>query len=160
MNKTHLTTHKFADFALAPQVLDALNAQGFGYCTPIQAQCLPLALAGKDIAGQAQTGTGKTLAFLTATFHHLLTHEPRGSGQPRAIIMAPTRELAVQIHQDAKMLAEKAGLRLGLIYGGEGSRETTLAKPLTTPSKARETHRTQARARSMGKRRRVGEVRR
>lgn len=120
MNKTHLTSHKFADFALAPQVLDALTAQGYGYCTPIQAQCLPLALAGKDIAGQAQTGTGKTLAFLTATFHHLLTHEPKGSGQPRAIIMAPTRELAVQIHQDAKILADKAGLRLGLIYGGEG----------------------------------------
>lgn len=120
MNKTHLTSHKFADFALAPQVLDALTAQGFSYCTPIQAQCLPLALTGKDIAGQAQTGTGKTLAFLTATFHHLLTHEPRGSGQPRAIIMAPTRELAVQIHQDARALAEKSGLRLGLIYGGEG----------------------------------------
>ena len=67
-----------------------------------------------------ETGTGKTLAFLTATFHHLLTHEPKGSGQPRAIIMAPTRELAVQIHQDAKILADKAGLRLGLIYGGEG----------------------------------------
>lgn len=120
MNKTHLTSHKFADFALAPQVLDALTAQGFSYCTPIQAQCLPLALTGKDIAGQAQTGTGKTLAFLTATFHHLLTHEPRGSGQPRAIIMAPTRELAVQIHHDARALAEKSGLRLGLIYGGEG----------------------------------------
>ena len=120
MNKTHLTSHKFADFALAPQVLDALTAQGYGYCTPIQAQCLPLALAGKDIAGQAQTGTGKTLAFLTATFHHLLTHEPKGSGQPRAIIMAPTRELAVQIHTDALLLAKHSGLKLALIYGGEG----------------------------------------
>ena len=120
MNKTHLTPHKFADFALAPQILDALTSQGFSYCTPIQAQCLPLALKGKDIAGQAQTGTGKTLAFLTATFHHLLTHEPRGSGQPRAIIMAPTRELAVQIHQDAVALSKSSGLRLGLIYGGEG----------------------------------------
>ncbi|MDP4535670.1 ATP-dependent RNA helicase RhlB [Alkalimonas collagenimarina] len=120
MNKTHLTPHKFADFALAPQILDALTSQGFSYCTPIQAQCLPLALKGKDIAGQAQTGTGKTLAFLTATFHHLLTHEPRGSDQPRAIIMAPTRELAVQIHQDAVALSKSSGLRLGLIYGGEG----------------------------------------
>ncbi|MDX1678127.1 ATP-dependent RNA helicase RhlB [Arsukibacterium sp.] len=120
MNKTHLTSHKFADFALAPQVLDALAAQGYSYCTPIQAQCLPLALAGKDIAGQAQTGTGKTLAFLTATFHYLLNNEPKGSGQPRAIIMAPTRELAVQIHNDAVMLAQKTNMRLGLIYGGEG----------------------------------------
>lgn len=120
MNKTHLTQHKFADFALAPQVLAALAAQGYSNCTPIQAQCLPLALAGKDIAGQAQTGTGKTLAFLTATFHYLLTHEPRGSGQPRAIIMAPTRELAVQIHADAVELAKQSGLKLALIYGGEG----------------------------------------
>lgn len=120
MNKTHLTQHKFADFALAPQVLAALAAQGYSNCTPIQAQCLPLALAGKDIAGQAQTGTGKTLAFLTATFHYLLTHEPRGSGQPRAIIMAPTRELAVQIHADAVELAKHSGLKLALIYGGEG----------------------------------------
>ncbi len=120
MNKTHLTQHKFADFALAPQVLAALDAQGYNYCTPIQAQCLPLALAGKDIAGQAQTGTGKTLAFLTATFHYLLTHAPKASGQPRAIIMAPTRELAVQIHQDALLLAKHSGLKLALIYGGEG----------------------------------------
>ncbi|WP_419571185.1 ATP-dependent RNA helicase RhlB [Rheinheimera sp.] len=120
MNKTHLTPHKFADFALAPQVLAALSAQGFEHCTPIQAQCLPIALTGKDIAGQAQTGTGKTLAFLTATFHYLLTHEPRGSGQPRAIIMAPTRELAVQIHHDAQALAKHSGLKLALIYGGEG----------------------------------------
>ena len=107
MNKTHLTSQKFADFALAPQILDALNSQGFSYCTPIQAQCLPLALQGKDIAGQAQTGTGKTLAFLTATFHYLLNNETQGSGQPRAIIMAPTRELAVQIHQDAVALGKK-----------------------------------------------------
>ena len=120
MNKTHLTQHKFADFALAPQVLAALAAQGYDHCTPIQAQCLPLALAGKDIAGQAQTGTGKTLAFLTATFHHLLTHEPKAKGQPRAIIMAPTRELAVQIHHDALALAKTSGLKLALIYGGEG----------------------------------------
>jgi len=120
MNKTHLTQHKFADFALAPQVLAALSSQGFDHCTPIQAQCLPIALTGKDIAGQAQTGTGKTLAFLTATFHHLLTHEPRGTGQPRAIIMAPTRELAVQIHHDAQALAKHSGLKLALIYGGEG----------------------------------------
>lgn len=120
MNKTHLTPQKFADFALAPQVLAALTAQGFEYCTPIQAQCLPIALTGKDIAGQAQTGTGKTLAFLTATFHHLLTNPAAGTGQPRAIIMAPTRELAVQIHQDAQALAKHSGLKLALIYGGEG----------------------------------------
>ena len=120
MNKTHLTTHKFADFALAPQVLEALSAQGYQYCTPIQAQTLPLALAGKDIAGQAQTGTGKTLAFLTATFHYLLNHEPKGSGQPRDIIMAPTRELAAQIEEQIQKYGKELSPKLKhhVVFGG------------------------------------------
>ncbi|MGL5990900.1 MAG: ATP-dependent RNA helicase RhlB [Plesiomonas sp.] len=123
MSKTHLTEQKFADFGLHPDVLRALAQQGFQHCTPIQALALPYSLAGRDIAGQAQTGTGKTLAFLTSTFHHLLTHpagEQRQKNQPRALIMAPTRELAVQIHADAQLLAETTGLRLGLAYGGDG----------------------------------------
>ncbi|MGL4827703.1 MAG: DEAD/DEAH box helicase, partial [Vibrio sp.] len=73
MKKTHITEHKFADFGLQPQVIDGLEKKGFVYCTPIQALALPVLLSGQDIAGQAQTGTGKTLAFLTATFNHLLT---------------------------------------------------------------------------------------
>jgi ATP-dependent RNA helicase RhlB len=83
---------------------------------------LPITLAGKDIAGQAQTGTGKTLAFLPAVFHHLLSNEQpenRRKNQPRAIILAPTRELAIQIHKDAVSLANTSKLRLGLAYGGE-----------------------------------------
>ena len=112
MSKTHLTEQKFADFALHPAVIEALEKKGFHYCTPIQALALPLTLAGRDVAGQAQTGTGKTMAFLTSTFHYLLSNpanENRQVNQPRAIIMAPTRELAVQIHSDAEPLAQSTG---------------------------------------------------
>ncbi|GAA3548585.1 ATP-dependent RNA helicase RhlB [Zobellella aerophila] len=123
MSKTHLTDVKFAQLDLDPRVQAGLEAKGFHHCTPIQALALPHLLAGKDIAGQAQTGTGKTIAFLAATFNHLLltpAPEQRQSNQPRAIIMAPTRELAVQIYNDADTLSASTGLKLGLAYGGEG----------------------------------------
>lgn len=122
MKKTHITEQKFADLGLLPQVIEGLDKKGFIYCTPIQASALPVLLTGQDIAGQAQTGTGKTLAFLTATFNHLLKtaeHEGRKATQPRAIIMAPTRELAIQIFNDAKPLVESTGIKAGLAYGGE-----------------------------------------
>jgi len=120
MKKTHLTETKFSDLNLAPQVVTGLEAMGFNYCTSIQAQSLPVLLQGTDIAGQAQTGEGKTIAFLAATFHHLLRKEAPAHNQPRALIMAPTRELAIQIHKDAIELAKSTGLRLGIVYGGEG----------------------------------------
>jgi ATP-dependent RNA helicase RhlB len=130
MTKTHLTDTNFSDFALHPKVLEALSSAGFTKSTPIQEMCLPLIESGSDIAGQAQTGTGKTIAFLTATFHHLLQDNNATTGQPKAIILAPTRELAVQIHKDALIFAEKTGFSLGLIYGGEGyeSQRQTLEK--------------------------------
>ncbi|MDW3171484.1 DEAD/DEAH box helicase, partial [Vibrio sp. Y184] len=109
---------------------EGLEKKGFEYCTPIQALALPVLLTGQDIAGQAQTGTGKTLAFLTATFNHLLTtpeHEGRQPTQPRAIIMAPTRELAIQIFNDAEPLIASTGLKAALAYGGE-SYDKQLAK--------------------------------
>jgi ATP-dependent RNA helicase RhlB len=95
---------------------------GFVQCTPIQSQTLPLALEGQDVAGQAQTGTGKTAAFLIALFHRLehnppLTTEP-GPPAPRALIMAPTRELAVQVHTDATALGKHLPFTLGLAFGG------------------------------------------
>ncbi|REL37186.1 ATP-dependent RNA helicase RhlB [Thalassotalea euphylliae] len=120
MKKTHLTETKFADLGLATQVVTGLEAMGFEHCTNIQAKSLPVLLAGKDIAGQAQTGEGKTIAFLSATFHHLLQQGKVDHNQPRALIMAPTRELAIQIHNDAKAMAKSTGLRLGVVYGGEG----------------------------------------
>jgi ATP-dependent RNA helicase RhlB len=126
---THLTDTHFSDLPINSKVVDALTAANFSHCTPIQALSLPPLLEGLDIAGQAQTGTGKTIAFLVATFHYLLSKaDDDNSGNskganpagPRAIIMAPTRELAVQIYNDAKLLSEHTGLSLGLIYGGEG----------------------------------------
>ncbi len=122
MKKTHITEQKFADLEIHPQIIEGLDKKGFEFCTPIQALALPVLLTGQDIAGQAQTGTGKTLAFLTATFNHLLTtpeHEGRKHNQPRAIIMAPTRELAIQIYNDAKPLVESTGIKAALAYGGE-----------------------------------------
>jgi ATP-dependent RNA helicase RhlB len=94
---------------------------GFTECTPIQASTLPLGLAGQDVAGQAQTGTGKTAAFLIATFTRLLRNEApvneRGKA-PRAIMIAPTRELAVQIYEEAEMLGKYCGLTMHAVYGG------------------------------------------
>ena len=122
MKKTHITEQKFADLDLLPQVIEGLEKKGFEYCTPIQALALPVLLTGQDIAGQAQTGTGKTLAFLTATFNHLLkTAEPEGRAKshPRAIIMAPTRELAIKIYNDAEGLIRDYRPKAGLAYGGE-----------------------------------------
>lgn len=117
----HLTEQRFIDFPIHENVLAALDSKGFEFCTPIQAKTLPYTLAGQDIAGQAQTGTGKTLAFLVATFHHLLSHDIQTkANQPRALILAPTRELAVQIASDADILTHHTGLKLALAYGGDG----------------------------------------
>jgi len=120
MPTTHLTDTKFSDLPIQQQVVDALSEANFNLCTPIQALSLPPLLEGNDLAGQAQTGTGTTIAFLVATFHYLLTNPQDSKRQPRAIIMAPTRELAVQIFNDAELLSQHTGLTLGLIYGGEG----------------------------------------
>jgi ATP-dependent RNA helicase RhlB len=111
----------FDSLGLAPPVLQGISDAGFTHCTPIQAQTLPIALAGKDVAGQAQTGTGKTAAFLVALYHTLLTHPAPASRGPtsiRALIVAPTRELAVQIHHDAESLGRHTGLVHAVVYGG------------------------------------------
>ncbi|MDY4280281.1 MAG: ATP-dependent RNA helicase RhlB [[Pasteurella] mairii] len=120
MQNHHLSQRRFADLPLHPTLLQALQQQGFEYCTPIQALSLPVSLQGHDVAGQAQTGTGKTMAFLTATFHHLLQNPSKATSQPRALILAPTRELAVQIAHDATIFTQASGLKTGLAYGGDG----------------------------------------
>ena len=123
MSTNHLSQLSFAELPIHPKILDALQSKGFEYCTPIQALSLPITLAGKDVAGQAQTGTGKTMAFLIAVFHHLLQNQSDNiteSKQPRALILAPTRELAVQIANDAELLVKKTGLKTALAYGGDG----------------------------------------
>ena len=123
MSTQHLTDRRFSDLDLPEPLLRGVRDLGFDYCTPIQAAALPLALAGHDVAGQAQTGTGKTAAFLLAAFNHLL-NRPAAPGrrpdQPRVVILAPTRELAIQIHKDAEMLGAHTGLRQVLVYGGTG----------------------------------------
>ncbi|HET8882434.1 MAG TPA: DEAD/DEAH box helicase [Solimonas sp.] len=123
MQPDHLSAVRFADLPLHPSLQAGLAQLGYTHCTPIQAQALPRALNGEDLAGQAQTGTGKSAAFLLATMNHLLTH-PRADGddpnQPRAFMLAPTRELAVQIHNDAMGLGAQTGLRMTVCYGGAG----------------------------------------
>lgn len=118
MNKTHLTETRFSNLELSKPIIQSLQQAGFINCTPIQDRTLPLSLRGKDIAGQAQTGTGKTAAFLLATFQHLINDESEKIKNPRALILAPTRELAIQIHKDALLLGKLLNLKLALIYGG------------------------------------------
>jgi len=116
-----LSDISFSSLNLPEELARGIADAGFERCTPIQAGTLPLALAGIDVAGQAQTGTGKTAAFLVAMFAKLL-REPaspsKPASAPRAFIMAPTRELAVQIHKDAELLGQYTGLTLGLAFGG------------------------------------------
>lgn len=118
---THLSDTAFADLPLAEILQYSLKAAGFTHCTPIQAQSLPVVLDGTDVAGQAQTGTGKTVAFLLATLQELETYEPmegREERHPRALILAPTRELAIQIAKDAEPLNKYTQYKIGLAYGG------------------------------------------
>ncbi len=184
MTDKHLSDQLLADYKLHPSLHQGLKDAGFEYATPIQALTLPIALEGKDVAGQAQTGTGKTAAFLLATFQRLIDtraaeeaikaaaekeassektddesdaeqakaeeakeggeasetpeasaakaghkknqkhHHRKPAGTPiGALILAPTRELAIQIHKDAEVLAKHTGLKLGLAYGGTGYQE-------------------------------------
>ena len=147
MKTTHLTKTRFSNLELSDNILLCLKDAGFNECTPIQDKALPLLLRDKDIAGQAQTGTGKTATFLLATFQYLLNDNERSSSTstllstddseetvppktnrtenkqsyvktPRAIILAPTRELAIQIHKDALLLSRHLNLKFALIYGG------------------------------------------
>jgi ATP-dependent RNA helicase RhlB len=123
MKQQHLAEMAFSDLALHESLRQGLTDAGFEHCTPIQAHSLPLALNGHDVAGQAQTGTGKTAAFLLAAMNHVLTHPPspkRTQNQPRILIVAPTRELAIQIHKDAEELGSHTGLTMGVVYGGTG----------------------------------------
>ena len=121
MSDEHLSTLTFGSLPLHPLLMQGIAEAGFTRCTPIQAQTLPAALTGRDIAGQAQTGTGKTAAFLVALYQSLL-EKPAAPGRAatsvRALVVAPTRELAVQIHMDAAVLGRHTGLPLAVVVGG------------------------------------------
>jgi ATP-dependent RNA helicase RhlB len=112
---------RFHDFDLAPELMHAIADPGFEYCSPIQAQSLPHALKGQDVVGKAQTGTGKTAAFLTTIIEDLLKNpitETRYAGEARALVIAPTRELVLQIAEDAKLLCKYTDLKIHTLVGG------------------------------------------
>ena len=126
MTDSHLSELRFDSLDLDESLQKGIADAGFEFCTPIQASTLPIALEGRDVAGQAQTGTGKTAAFLIAAYQRVLKNsgpEDAGEGkprQPKIFILAPTRELAVQIAKDAEVLGKHTGLNIALAYGGTG----------------------------------------
>jgi ATP-dependent RNA helicase RhlB len=110
---------KFRELHIPQKVLEGIRAAGFTECTPVQALVLPTALSGKDIAAQAQTGTGKTATFLIAVFSRMIAMHSSGRGpSPRLLIIAPTRELVRQIDAEAKLLGGPAGFRIVPVFGG------------------------------------------
>ncbi|UCG80456.1 MAG: DEAD/DEAH box helicase [Desulfobacterales bacterium] len=108
----------FTEFDLPPEVLRGIDSAGFTHCTPIQAMALPITLKGNDIAAQAQTGTGKTATFLITIFDHLIRKRRAKDAGPRALIIAPTRELTVQICEEAKLLGSHTDYRVLPVFGG------------------------------------------
>jgi ATP-dependent RNA helicase RhlB len=113
---------QFNQFDLVPELMSAIADLGYEYCTPIQAQSLRYTLAGYDVTGKAQTGTGKTAAFLITIINDLMKNpiaEERFLGEPRALILAPTRELVMQIASDAQNLCKYTDLHVVTMVGGE-----------------------------------------
>jgi len=112
---------RFHDLDLPDELMRAIQDLGFEYCSPIQAQALPYTLDGQDVVGKAQTGTGKTAAFLLGIIDDLLLHpleHERYAGEARALILAPTRELVIQIAEDAKDLCKYTDLQVHTLVGG------------------------------------------
>ena len=109
---------KFNTLELDEKILKGIDDAGFVRCTPIQEQALPECLSGKDMIAQSQTGSGKTAVFLLTIYSRLLKKGPSESGRPRALVMAPTRELALQIDTDAKIIGKHIDLKSIAVYGG------------------------------------------
>jgi len=123
-------TVRFADFGLAPEIQRALSDQGYVHPTPIQAQAIPVVLAGRDVMGAAQTGTGKTAAFAVPLLQKMLKHE-NASMSParhpvRALVLAPTRELADQVANSIKTYSKHTKLRATVVFGGIDMKPQTL----------------------------------
>lgn len=122
---------RFTDLELSPEIMAGVQSMNFKYCTAIQEKCLPHAIAGKDLAAKAQTGTGKTAAFLASAMTRMLKNpiEKRAPGTCRALVLAPTRELAIQIHKDALATGKYTNLNNLVIFGGmdhKGQRDSLL----------------------------------
>ena len=112
---------RFHDLNLNDEILHAIADLNFEYCSPIQAAVLPETLKGRDASGQAQTGTGKTIAYLISVFMRLLSqpsHKKRRNGTPRALVLTPTRELAMQVEEEALLLAKYCHLNIMSVIGG------------------------------------------
>jgi len=121
-----VTDCRFSDFGLAEPILRALNARNHVVPTPIQEQAIPELLAGRDMLGIAQTGTGKTAAFALPILHHLSQSRVRSAPRsPRALILAPTRELAIQIGEEFRAYGKHLPLRHTVIFGGVGQKPQT-----------------------------------
>lgn len=112
---------RFTQFNFHPNILSGISVAGYNQPTPIQKQTIPPILQGKDVLGLAQTGTGKTAAFVLPILQRLVSRfSAKNNGLPRVLIMAPTRELAEQIHENIAMLAKHTSIRSVAIYGGVG----------------------------------------
>ena len=112
---------RFHDFEFPDPLLHAISDLGFEYCTPIQSEILPSTLSGKDASGRAQTGTGKTAAFLIAIITRILNNPIQGKrkpGTPRVLILAPTRELVLQLSEEARQLSKYCPIRIISVFGG------------------------------------------
>jgi ATP-dependent RNA helicase RhlB len=112
---------RFQDLGLSDLLLHAISDLGFEYCTPIQAEILPSSLSGKDASGRAQTGTGKTAAFLITVITRMLNkpiQDKRKPGMPRVLVLAPTRELVLQISEEARHLSKYTDLKTISVFGG------------------------------------------
>ena len=127
---------RFHDLGLPTTIMHAISDLGFQYCTPIQAEILPKALTGSDVTGKAQTGTGKSAAFLINIYSHLIKKPIKGKrpyGTPRVLIIAPTRELVLQIEKDARDIGKYTGFRIQSILGGmqyDKQKQVLLKKPI------------------------------
>ena len=120
-------TITFADFGLDPKIQKAVSEQGYTIPTPIQAQSIPHVLAGRDLMGAAQTGTGKTAAFVLPIIQQILRHASNSASPARhpirALVLTPTRELAVQVAENAASYSKHTDLRAAVVYGGVDMKE-------------------------------------
>ena len=118
LDPSFLTSTRFDSFDIPEEIKAGIRDAGYTFCTPIQAKTLSLSLEGKDVAGQAQTGTGKTAAFLVTVFARMARMADRKPLRPTALIIAPTRELASQIFEEARLIGRYTGHSITQIIGG------------------------------------------
>jgi ATP-dependent RNA helicase RhlE len=111
---------QFTDLGLSADILRAVAEQGYDTPTPIQAQAIPMVLAGRDLMAAAQTGTGKTAGFTLPILQQLSSRAPLKRGKPRCLVLVPTRELAVQVHESVRTYGKHLGLKATAIFGGVG----------------------------------------